>query len=72
MPTVRAEREKHRDAALFALEYRWVALLCALVGASYAAMNVVQDQVYLFAMIAENKQHFANTYWVREYMRGMR
>ena len=72
MDVVRAERDKHRDSLVFALEYRWVSLLTALLGASFGVMKVVQDQVFLMAMIRANKQHFANTFWVREYARGFR
>lgn len=72
LPTVHLDRRKHEDSATFALEYRWVVLLMGLLTMSYTIMNVVQDQLFLIAMIRENKQHFANTYWVREYLRGLR
>lgn len=69
---VNEDRERHARSDDIVLQFRWVAMLGALLAVSGMAGDFVQDIVYSFANLSANRQHFVNVHWLKQYRHALR
>lgn len=65
------ERRMHHDSGDPILRMRWIGMVIALVVGALYAGGFVGAKVYMIDSILYNKQHFANVFWLREYLKAM-
>lgn len=61
----------HRNSENPAKRLIWILLLGAVLAASSAVSDIVQDKVYQIHMVRSNSQHFANLHWLKQYKKAL-
>ena len=61
------KQSKHKPGQLVWVFYAILLFLFCMI-----IQSILQKKIYAFHMIAENKQHFANTLWIQEYLVALR
>tara|TARA_B110001452_G_C15193608_1_gene414358 strand:- start:386 stop:796 length:411 start_codon:yes stop_codon:yes gene_type:complete len=69
---VAMERRMHHDSLDPVLRLRWIVMLLAFLGVSVYVATFVGTLVYKADSIKLNEQHFANVFWIGEYLKAFR
>lgn len=70
--SVAMERRMHHDSLDPLLRGRWVVMLLVVILVGMYVGGLVGSKWYMRDSIKYNKQHFANVFWIREYLKALR
>ena len=64
------DRKQQEDAESTFRRFRWIGMLLILLLVSLIIQMITMDKVYMIDMYRKNHQHFANTFWLKEYAKA--
>ena len=70
--TALIDRHRNKDSLDVIEQTRWLFIVAITTYVAGICTDFVRDKHYAFASVALNKQHYANTAWLREYVKALR
>lgn len=66
------EYNRSKTSPLLWARLTWVGMLTVLIATASIVAKMVGNKVYMADAMAKNEQHFANVFWLTEYLKAFR
>ena len=66
------DKHETKDSKDLIIKNRWIILTLVMLYIGIQIGDLVKDKHYMIKCLTENKQHFANVVWLKEYVNAIR